>query len=119
MSQVNDSVIPLALNFGTVAVSIIGAWGSVIWMVRGTVDKVGRNSEQIEALEQICVQTSDKVEDISRMNADSMLALREKIRETELWGRDHFVRRQELDARMAEIRNDLAEIKNLIWKMQM
>lgn len=97
----------ILIDVGTAAVSIIGAWSTVVWMVRGTVDKVLH-------LEKLSNETADEVQRLTVINGDSLLAIREKMTQMELWGRDNFVRRADWDALRTEVRQDLHEIKGIL-----
>jgi translation initiation factor 2 alpha subunit (eIF-2alpha) len=92
----SPTVIGTVVGIGGIVVTIIGAMIRATWKAAKTETEIIAKIEKdrIELREQLTQEHSE----LMKQFGDSLSAVREKIRDNELWNRDNFVRRSDFQA---------------------
>jgi hypothetical protein len=125
--DLHDIIAWVGLLFGSGALITIakvlvdvGAWRRQTEDHSKRLDAVDRLHEDFAALRE---QLATDHGDVMKQFGDSLSAVREKIRETEIWNRDNFVRRQDFDRAIdtlsARMDAGIARIEAKIEKLAM
>jgi hypothetical protein len=93
IDTLSPPIITAAVGFFGVLATMIGFLIRGTWKLRGEIEAIVRKIEvdRVELREQLTEEHSD----VMKQFGDSLSAVREKIRDGELWNRDNFVRRSD------------------------
>jgi hypothetical protein len=94
----------------SIIASLVSVLGWVITYFRAT----GRNDEKIATLERKYQDITELVDSVGRGTGETMQAIRQKLTDMEIWGRDNFVRRSDFATTVEGIHRDIATLRVLL-----